>query len=227
MAIALVNSASYYQTADVSAAFDATGANYLLVGIVTLGTINSITYNSAAFTQHLNTSLAIDGVPTVSANFIWYGLANPTAGSNTFVLDTSVVADPTFTFILALSGVNTNDAVEGTDTDTATTGSADISITQASNVSSFMAVVGSVRASTTGANYNDTDSTPAFTELIDSQGIVGDNNAGRYVHYGTFEGSGAKTYAGSNNYTTPDRHSDIAILLNGSSTAKAQMITFD
>jgi len=107
----LVNSTSFYQTADVSSAFDATGANILVAGLIAAGTVNSITYNGSAFTEQLNTSLAIDGAPTVSAGFLFYTLINPTTGSNTFAVDIVGAADPTWTVLFALSEINTADPV--------------------------------------------------------------------------------------------------------------------
>ena len=235
MAISIANSTEIYQTADISTAFDSSGGNLLVVGLMLPGTgfpvsrtVSTITFNGAAMTQQLSESVyhSVDGSSNLNA--YWYTLPNPASGSNTFAVTTNTTpSDQIWCYLLSLSGINSASPVSGAthgqdDADTAPDPT--LSITSIAD-STFGIMMGTNRNYSPGNNYLNAGS--GFTETIDAQGIAGASD-GRWAQYKTFNGTGAKTFDCTCNYDAPpgpDSWGAIAILLNAS--FQGQILTWE
>jgi hypothetical protein len=205
----LINSTVIGQSSDISQSFDAGASNFLIAGVMTrkdLGrSVDSVKFNGVDFTQNFADFYGI-GEGGESANMYWYTLKGQ-SGSATFEVNTTGSASDILCVLYAISGgvsvAGTGSGFIQSNTSSPGPFETDISITQTGQGDSFAAIFGTVRIGASSVNYH-TQGT-GYTEVLDSQGLFGDNNAGKYSAYRFYtDGAGEKIVDdGGNNLALP------------------------
>lgn len=210
MSITITNESQFGSNADYSGSFDVNGGKTLIVAVYTDQSsgrlVTGVTYNGISMTEIFNQTLhyRIDR----DVDFHWYKLDNPASGSNTLAVTTNN-ANLVFDVQGWVCALSDQLNLEGTDyhtiqgdivgSDTTT----DLSIAQVSNGNSIALLYGANTPNGAGTNYH----TPGtgYTEVFDSQTVLGEANVGKYVMYRVdTSGSGTKTIDnGSNNFDLP------------------------
>lgn len=227
----IVNTFSSYAVGDVSTSFDATGAHILALGVIGSSTILSPpTYNGVEFTQHLYQQADISQQEIITEHMYLYTLPSPDSGSNTFAIDFAGSAREQYCYLYALydfpttgyyidSAYDLNTGPSG-GTTLNTDAPPDISLTNPDGSICFGFLMGHHYIySGAGSFFPGT----GLTEDEDSQGIVGNNNSGRWIAHAIFtDGAGVKRFTATNAYSGAlwgqDTNNSMAILLkaNGS-----------
>jgi len=166
-------------------AFNCNGGNILIATVViTSVSLNYVKYGGVAMTLWSEGSISGGGNGRTR---IFY-MINPPSGLNNFEI--SQYANPKLIGLVAFSGINTSDAIEGDTKNTDGVNPQEASVSEADNIPSVgVFVPGNAWGTAYSPNSGE-------TEVIDSS----DGEWGHYAtYYKIFSGSGTKTMGANNN----------------------------